>query len=500
MSRALTEDSPDCPSPVLGTDDPHGNNKHPLESQVNSYCQIFPAVFNGADGAEIVDKTGRKFLDFFSGAGTLNYGHNHPKLRKALLDYLASGGIVHALDMATEPRHRFLDRFSSSILKPRGLEYRIQFPGPTGTNAVEAALKLARKFTGRQEILSFNNGFHGVTLGSLAVTSNPFYRNGCGVELPNARIFDYDSGLGPQCGSLSRLEEYLCSVENQNSLPAAAIVEMVQCEGGVHVASKGWLQRLAKILHRFGVLLIVDDIQAGCGRTGDFFSFEFTNLHPDIVCLSKSLSGFGLPLSTVLLRPELDCWEAGEHNGTFRGNCLSLVTATEALSFWESSELKTSIEHHSKRVGARLHGLAERFGEEIAAVRGRGLIYGIEMRRANVARKVAQQAFARNLIIETSGTQSQVLKLLPPLTITSHELERGLQVIEDSIASVRPATIQSSTGNVTNSDSVKTASPPNSSSESTGSEFASESKAHSHNDEPQDAPSAGSSFKKTRQR
>lgn len=407
-----------------------------LESAVRGYVRSFPCVFTHARGAQLVAEDGREYLDFFAGAGVMNYGHNHPALKAALLGYLAEDSIIHSLDMATRAKIAFLERFEELVLKPRGLEYRVQFPGPTGTNAVEAALKLARKVTGRERVISFTNAFHGMTLGSLAVTGNSFKRSGAGVPLSHTMPMPFDGYLDQgEEQSLRLLEAMLADQGSGVDLPAAAIVETVQAEGGVNVARTEWLRELAAILRRHDVLLIVDDIQVGCGRTGPFFSFEPAGIRPDIVCLSKSLSGFGLPLAVTLIRPELDIWAPGEHNGTFRGHNPAFVTATAALEFWRDDSLQREVGDKADKVARRLAGIAETLPVE-ARSRGRGLIQGIEFADPALAPAVSRAAFERGLIIETAGADDQVLKLLPPLTISDAELERGLDIIEASLRSV----------------------------------------------------------------
>ncbi|MGH8160590.1 MAG: diaminobutyrate--2-oxoglutarate transaminase, partial [Gammaproteobacteria bacterium] len=328
-----------------------------LESQVRSYCRSFPTVFTHAEGSRLTDEDGRRYLDFFAGAGVLNYGHNNPQLKKALLAYIEDGGIVHSLDMYTVAKRTFLERFDEIILKPRRLDYRVQFPGSTGTNAVESALKLARKVTGRESVIAFTDAFHGMTLGALAASGNAFKRAGAGVPLDNVQTLPYDGY--PGCpDSLAYLEAVLDDRGSGVDKPAAIILETVQAEGGIHVAHPEWLKRLEKIARDRGILLIVDDIQVGCGRTGPFFSFEPTGIEPDMVTLSKSLSGYGLPLAVVLIRPELDQWEPGEHNGTFRGHNPAFVTAAAALEFWRDDSLARQTEENARTVPARLEKIA----------------------------------------------------------------------------------------------------------------------------------------------
>ncbi len=404
-----------------------------LESEVRGYVRNFPCVFTHARGARMIDEDGREYIDFFAGAGVMNYGHNHPHLKRALLDYLSEDRIVHSLDMATEAKARFLERFEEVILKPRGLEYKVQFPGPTGTNAVEAALKLARKVTGRERVISFTNAFHGMTLGSLAVTGNSFKRAGAGVPLSHVSMVPFDGYLEEgKDQSLALLDMLLSDEGSGVDKPAAAIIETVQAEGGVNVARMEWLKELAAVLKRHDVLLIVDDIQVGCGRTGSFFSFEEAGIKPDIVCLSKSLSGFGLPLAVTLIRPELDQWAPGEHNGTFRGHNPAFVTATAALDFWADDSLQRDTGRKSELVKRRLEALVRRLPVQ-AQVRGRGLIQGIEFADTEIASECSKEAFARGLIVETAGVDDQVLKLLPPLMIPDEDLEAGLKILEEAV-------------------------------------------------------------------
>ncbi len=404
---------------------------HRLESEVRSYCRSFPVVFDRAEGAELADERGRRYLDFFAGAGTLNYGHNDPALKERLIDYIAGSGITHGLDMTTSAKCRFLEVFESRILAPRKLDYKVMFPGPTGANAVEASLKLARKVTGRTNVIAFTNAFHGMTLGALAATGNGEKRAGAGVSLSDVTRMPFDGYLGPTVDTLDYLEKVLGDPSSGVDAPAALIVETIQAEGGVNVACIPWLRRLERIARSCGALLIVDDIQVGCGRTGTFFSFERAGLKPDIVCLSKSLSGYGLPLAIVLMRPELDVWKPGEHNGTFRGHNLAFVTAAAALeAYWTDGELTQAVERRAAIVNAALGALAAQFPAE---VRGRGLIQGLLFQDAALAGRAARKAFERGLIIETAGPRDEVLKILPPLTISDDQLSRGLEIMSAAV-------------------------------------------------------------------
>ncbi|QHE84276.1 diaminobutyrate--2-oxoglutarate transaminase [Hydrogenophaga sp. BPS33] len=406
-----------------------------FESEVRGYCRSFPTVFSSAKGSWMTNTAGERYLDFFAGAGVLNYGHNPDKIKQALLGYLMRDGITHTLDMYSQAKQRFIERFHEVILQPRGLHYKFQFPGPTGTNAVEAALKLARKVTGREQVVGFTNAFHGMTLGALAVTGNSFKRAGAGVPLGHTASVPFDGYMGQDIDTLNYFEAMLHDNGSGMDTPAAVIVETVQAEGGVNVASVEWLRRLRQITQAHGIVLIVDDIQVGCGRTGSFFSFEEAGIVPDIVTLSKSLSGYGLPLALVLIKPELDQWAPGEHNGTFRGHCPAFVTATAALTFWEDGRLQQAVAKKERMVQKQLQKMVAKHVPG-AQVRGRGLIWGVEFGDAGLAARVSKACFERGLIIETAGIDDQVLKLLPSLTITEEELQHGLGVIESSLVAV----------------------------------------------------------------
>lgn len=406
-----------------------------LESEVRTYCRTWDTVFDRASGSTLYSEDGRDFLDFFSGAGALNYGHNNPDLLRPLVEYLLSGAIVHSLDMKTVAKRRFLETFHELILKPRNYDYKVMFPGPTGTNAVEAALKLARKVTGRTHIISFTNAFHGMTLGSLSVTGNSMKREGAGVPLTNTSSMPYDGFLDGPSADFPWLRQALEDSGSGVDKPAAVIVETVQGEGGLRAARASWLRSLAELCREHGILLIVDDVQAGCGRTGTFFSFEDAGITPDIVCLSKSISGFGLPLSLTIFKPELDIWKAGEHNGTFRGHNPAFVTGTAALEhYWQDRKFESKVAGIASQLHEGLTRIAA--GTEGALVRGRGLLAGIYYPDHQVAGKIAAESFARGLLVETSGPDGEVIKTMPALTIEPGELLNGLDILADAAESV----------------------------------------------------------------
>ncbi|HEY4939824.1 MAG TPA: diaminobutyrate--2-oxoglutarate transaminase [Rhizomicrobium sp.] len=399
-----------------------------LESNVRLYCRHFPEIFSSGRGSWLFTPDGRKFLDLLTGAGALNYGHNEPAIMRRLVDYILGDGVIQSLDFYTTAKADFLDTFERVILKERKLEYKVQFPNTTGANAVEAALKLARKVTGRHTVAAFTNGYHGMSLGALALSSNARARAAAGVPLGNVVFWPYESALGPEVDTIKAIEAALCSLPMAER-PAAAIIELVQGDGGLDCVSGRWLQRLAELCRANGVLLIVDDIQAGCGRTGRFFSFEQMGVVPEMVLLSKSLSGFGTPFSLVLMRPDLDVWEPGEHTGTFRGNNLAFVGAKAALDiFWSDNCFESAIQTRAVAFGQTLAQLEAGAPDQLKK-KGRGLITGLEFNRAELAAAASQQLFGRNIIAETCGVSGQTLKFLPPLNIEISELNFALQEI-----------------------------------------------------------------------
>jgi len=408
-----------------------------IESEVQSYARSFPRVFNRAKGEFLYDEEGGEYLDFLAGAGTLNYGHNNPVFKEKLLDYINSDGITHGLDLHTRAKGEFLESFNEKILKPRHLDYVVQFTGPTGTNAVEAAIKLARNVTGREIIVAFTNGFHGVTLGALAATGNSHHRGAAGVSLNGTVRMPYDGYLGEDIDTTAYLDKVLSDSSSGVDKPAAVIVETVQGEGGINAASFAWLRNLEGVCRKHGILLIIDDIQAGCGRTGTYFSFEEAGIKPDIVTLSKSLGGYGLPFAVVLFRPELDQWKPGEHNGTFRGNNFAFVTAKAALDhYWSDDRFAKEIKRKGEYISRRLEAIVAKYGEGHFTTRGRGMFQGINCVNGDIAAKITRKAFQKGLIIETSGADDHVVKFLCPLIISDVSLKKGIDIVEQAIKEV----------------------------------------------------------------
>lgn len=401
---------------------------------MRSYIRSFPTVFATARGSLLIGEDDTEYIDFFAGAGTLNYGHNNPLLKQALLDYIQRDGVVHALDMATQAKREFIEAFANLILIPRGLQYKLHFTGPTGANATEAAIKVARQVTGRTNVIAFTHGYHGLSLGALAATAARKFRSAAGVPLESTTFVPFEGYFGADVDTITMLEKVLDDPSSGVDPPAAVIVETIQGEGGVNAASVGWLHRLAELTARREIPLIVDDIQAGCGRSGDFFSFEESGIVPDVVVLSKSLSGYGLPMSLVLIRPELDVWEPGGHTGTFRGNNLAFVGATAAIrTYWTDKSFSEEVKRKGELLRNRLATIVARHPGELE-LRGRGMMQGIaSLHDPEFASQVSREAFEHGVLIESAGAYSEVVKFLPPLTTDDETLISGVDVVEAAI-------------------------------------------------------------------
>lgn len=403
------------------------------ESVVRYYCRHMPAVFARAVNARVWDENGDEYIDFLSGCGSLNYGHNNALMKERVISYLHRDGLVNGLDLHTVAKREFLQALRQTILEPRGMNYRVQFTGPTGTNAVEAALKLARKVTGRRPIVAFTNAFHGMTLGAVSVSGSRRTRQAVGIQLDEVVRLPFEGFAGATTVDLDRYESMVSGPLAGLDPPAAFIVEAVQGEGGLNCASSEWLRHLAAVAKRLGSLLIVDEVQAGCGRTGNFFSFEDEAITPDLICLAKSISGIGLPMALLLIRPELDCWAPGEHNGTFRGNNLAFVAATAALAFWRDPNFVRQVSLSAATIRSWIQDSVQQFGSRVIEPKGRGMMSGISFTNLSIAQRVAQEAFRQHILIETSGAQSEVIKIMPPLTIESAVLEEGLRRLRSAV-------------------------------------------------------------------
>ena len=408
-----------------------------LESEVRSYCRSFPTVFDKAEGSWYTDRDGVRYLDFFDGAGALNYGHNNPYLMDKVVEYIREKGITHALDLSTTAKEAFLTTFRDEILAPRGLDHKVMFCGSTGTNAVEAALKRARKVKGRDTIFAFSGAFHGMSLGALAATSDRASRQSLRGSLNNVVFMPYPYGFNESFDTIGYIRNVLEDDHSGIAKPAAVILETVQAEGGVIVAPEQWLRDLRQLCDDYDILMIVDDIQVGCGRTGNFFSFERAGIVPDMITLSKSISGAGLPMSLLLMRPALDVFTPGEHNGTFRGNQLAFVAGKAAIEFMKETDLLAAVRRKEQIVRDFMTNEILPLDERLS-VRGIGLIWGIEFGAIDPAlsKKASQRCFENKLVIERAGRQDSVLKPLPALTIPEEDLMKGLEIVKEAVSFV----------------------------------------------------------------
>ena len=345
---------------------------------------------------------------------------------------------MHALDMYTAPKREFLEFYEEKILKPRGLNYKIQFPGPTGTNAVEAALKLARKVTGRNNVFAMMGGFHGMTLGSLALTTDASSRAGAGVPLYNVTHIPAPY-MFPELDTIHYMETLLTDDHSGVEKPAAIVLETVQADGGINPFPVEWLQRVRALCDKYDILMIVDDIQVGCARTGWFFSFERAGIVPDIVTQSKSIGGYGMPFALVLIKPELDIWSPGEHNGTFRGYQLSMVAAKAGLEVMLNERVEDKVRSQEKIIA--------QYMDEITALdparvrtRGIGFIWGVDLYHCDpegkASKHVLDLCFLNGLIVERVGRGNAVVKVMPDLLIDEATLRRGLDILKNAVAQV----------------------------------------------------------------
>ena len=406
------------------------------ESEARSYCRSFPVSFVKAQGSELTDADGKTYIDFLAGCSTLNYGHNDPDMKDALIEHITADGITHGLDMHTGAKAAFLRAFEDIILTPRNMDYKVMMTGPTGTNAVEAAMKLARKVTGRKNIVAFTNGFHGMTMGALSCTGNAGKRKGAGSgPLCGTTHMPYEHAFGADMDSLKIIEQMLANSSSGMDAPAAFIIEPVQGEGGLNAASTEFLQGVAKLAKDYGAMLIVDDIQSGCGRTGTFFSFEEMGIEPDMIPMAKSFSGMGLPFAALLIKPEHDIWKPAEHNGTFRGNTHAFVTARIALEkFWKDDTFQKAINAKAEILETALKRIVEMVPG--ARLKGRGMMRGVDVGSGDLAEKICARAFEKGLVIETSGAGDEVVKVLAPLTTPDEMFQKGLDILVDAVKDV----------------------------------------------------------------
>lgn len=414
------------------------------ESNARSYPRRIPLVLERARGIYVQDSRGQVFVDCLAGAGTLALGHNHPVVVEAIHAAMSSNLPMHTLDLTTPVKDAFVQEVFDTLPPEFAKQARIQFCGPTGADAVEASLKLARTTSGRQNVLAFQGAYHGMTLGTLSISGNLGPKNALGGLLSGVQMLPYPHNYRCPFGTggeeaidlnLHYIEQLLSDPESGITAPGAMILEPVQGEGGVIAAPDRWLQGLRRITQERGIALIVDEIQCGIARTGKMFAFEHAGIVPDIMPLSKAIGG-GLPLAVVVYREELDVWQPGAHAGTFRGNQLAMAAGTATLRYLKDHDVAAHAHQVGERLRAHLLKLQSAF-EWIGNVRGRGLMLGMEIvdpagqpdgqghPPAHTARaKQFQQAcLQRGLILELGGRHGAIVRLLPPLIITEEEVD-----------------------------------------------------------------------------
>ncbi|MEV6792312.1 diaminobutyrate--2-oxoglutarate transaminase family protein [Streptomyces sp. NPDC051320] len=418
------------------------------ESAARTYARSLPIVPVRARGLTIEGADGRRYLDCLSGAGTLALGHNHPAVLEAIKKVIDSGAPLHVLDLATPVKDAFITELFETLPRHFADQARVQFCGPAGTDAVEAALKLVRTATGRSGILTFTGAYHGMTAGALAVSGGaPDVRV---TRLPYPQDYRSPFGVGGERGVdlAARWTESLLDDPKGGVLPPAGmILEPVQGEGGVIPGPDSWMRRMREITAARSIPLIADEVQTGVGRTGAFWAVEHSGIVPDVMVLSKAIGG-SLPLAVIVYRSELDVWDPGAHAGTFRGNQLAMAAGAATLAYVRENRLAERAATLGARIIGRLQGLAADH-PSIGDVRGRGLMIGLEIvdreagdptatepPPADAARATAVQreCLARGLIVELGGRHSSVVRLLPPLTLTDEQAEAVLDRLADALS------------------------------------------------------------------
>lgn len=426
------------------------------ESNARSYPRRLPLALKRAKGLYVEDVEGRRFIDCLAGAGTLALGHNHPVVIAAIQQVLSDELPLHTLDLTTPVKDQFVQDLFGLLPGVLASEAKIQFCGPTGTDAVEAALKLVRTATGRNTVVSFTGGYHGMSQGALSLMGSLGPKKPLAALLSNGVQFmpypyDYRCpfGLGGKQGvqaNLHYLQNLFSDPEAGVQLPAAVIVEVVQGEGGVIAADLDWLRGLRRITEQASVALIVDEIQSGFARTGKMFAFEHAGIIPDVVVLSKAIGG-SLPLAVVVYREWLDTWLPGAHAGTFRGNQMAMAAGSAVMRYLKQHNVAAHATAMGERLSEHLHILQRDF-PQLGDIRGRGLMLGVELVDPNgspdalghppafarLAPLVQRECLKRGLILELGGRQGSVVRFLPPLIITASEIDQVAAIFGNAMA------------------------------------------------------------------
>ncbi|MGG3575233.1 aspartate aminotransferase family protein [Bacillus gobiensis] len=425
------------------------------ESNARSYSRRLPLAIERAEGIYVTDMDGKKYIDCLAGAGTLALGHNHAVVRGAIEEVLQSYVPLHTLDLTTPVKEAFIDELYASLPQSFAEKAKIHFCGPTGADAVEAALKLVKTATGNRTILSFQGGYHGSTHGTLSISGTTGPKKNIHALVPDTHFLPYPYeyrcpfGVGKEGHLISTayIENLLDDPESGIVKPAGIIVEAVQGEGGSIPAPIEWLKELRRITKERDIPLIFDEVQTGIGRTGKMFAFELAGIEPDVLVLSKAIGG-SLPLSVVVYDRRLDQWEPGTHIGTFRGNQMAMAAGKATLSFVKENQLP----EHANEMGTYLSEQLKSIQKEVTTigdVRGRGLMIGVEIinpskqpnkigsypANPELAKDIQNECFKRGLILEVGGRFGSVIRLLPPLIISKEQIDEVLQRFHEAITS-----------------------------------------------------------------
>lgn len=418
-----------------------------LESNNRSYPRGIPIAFDKARGSSIVDVDGNLYIDFFSGCGVLNFGHNNVDIVEDIK--LNPDVILQSVDFPTEVKIGFMEKLLSILPKEMLGKYKINFGGPTGSDAVESAIKLARIYTKRHSVISFQGSYHGMTMGALSVTSRLSNREDIVPLIPGVHFMPYCSpyrcSMGCNNGGKCNFEcinFFQNALENPHSgidKPALIIVEPIQGEGGTYIPKDGWLEKIVDIANQNNILIAFDEIQSGFYRTGKLFSFEHTKAIPDIITMSKGIGGIGFPLSLILYKKELDIWKPGTHIGTFRGNQMGMMAGLSAMNLADKINIKSHVTVIGELMKERLFKIKDSF-DFIGDIRARGMMFGIEYVKNNedkepnpeLAKIIRKICYENGLLVEIGGYYSNVVRFLPPLIITEKIANNGLDIFENA--------------------------------------------------------------------
>jgi diaminobutyrate-2-oxoglutarate transaminase len=403
-----------------------------------------------ARGATVEDVDGNIYIDFFGGAGVMNVGHSNPEVLEKVSAQLPH--LTHSLDIPSEPRKALIDILFSLFPDPLN---RVFFGGPTGSDAVEAAMKLAKYNTHRHPMIAFEGAYHGMSSGALSLSSGLSFKEDFLPLLPEVHFvpyaYCYRCAFGQNSDScdlecVKYVEHLLEDPHSGVGKPAAIIVEAIQGEGGTIVPPEQFLTGIRDACDKFNILMIVDEIQAGLCRTGKMFAFEHSRIMPDIITLSKGLGGLGFPISCIAYKEELDKWPAGKHIGTFRGNVIAYTAGAAALRFMVENKLA----EHSLKLGEKILSWLkdiEKDSSIVGEARGKGLMFGIELVKdkttkepaPDLAQRVRTICHQHGLLVEIGGHYSNVVRFLPPLVLTEELAKKGVEIFEDSIREVEKA-------------------------------------------------------------